>query len=245
MAQIDIEALNSDIAEFKKKFDKSYLKTPEELNAYISDADKILEKYPNPEGEAREILGNFYSGLGCWVVVFGNDLEHGIPYYHKSIEYCPDSFDVNFEYFTTLEELIANDKLRTPELVQDAIDCLQVCINCCDTPELKREHNVKGTYVLLGRTYLIAGQPEKAIECANKSLEILQILYNKGARKLLSDAYAEQGKVHLAADQPEKALECAKKSLKAQKSESAKELLKNARKQLGFFGRLRAWFKRR
>ncbi len=200
MAQIDIEALKSDTKEFEKKH-KGYssLKEPEELNAYIFDAEKILEKYHDPEGEARDILGKFYNTLGCQVVVFGNDREHGIPYYHKAIELCPNSYDIHFDYFTTLEEIIENDRLRTPELVQDAIHSLQVCINCCDTPELKREHSVQIRYLELGSTYLIAKQPEKAIECA-------------------------------------------KKSLKAQKGESARELLKNARKQLGFFGRLRAWF---
>jgi len=252
MAQIDIEALKSDIAEFKKEYDKSNLKTAEELNAYISDADKILAKYPDIKfdsaGEAKEILGRFYNTLGLQVVVFGNDLRHGVPYYHKALELCPHSFDIHFRYFTTLEEVIANERLRTPELVQDAIYCLQVCINCCNTPELKREHKVQYRYIDLGRTYLIAKQPEKAIECANKSLEILAAIYNEDARKLLSDAYAEQGKAHLAANQPEKAFECAKKALKAYKSEYARRLLNDAGKRLGFFGRLRVlfrmWFKK-
>jgi len=249
MAQIDIETLKSETKEFEKNH-KGYadLKNPAELNAYISDAEKILAKYPEPEGEAREILGRFYNTLGCQVVVFGNDLEHGVPYYHKAMELCPHSYDIHFDYFTTLEEIIANERLRTPELVRDAIYCLQVCINCCDTPELKRKHCVDGRYVELGKTYLIAKQPEKAIECANKSLEILAALYNEGARKLLSTAYAEQGKALLAADQPEKAFECAKKALKAYKSEDARRLLNDAGKRLGFFGRLRVlfrmWFKK-
>lgn len=251
MSQIDIEALKSETKEFEKKH-KGYadLKNPEELNAYISDADKILAKYLNLNfdsgGEAREILGKFYNTLGCQVVVFGNDLEHGVPYYHKAMELCPDSYDIHNDYYTTLEEIIEDEKLRTPELVRDAIDCMQVCINCCDTPELKRKHSVYYRYVDLGTMYLIAEQPEKAIECANKSLEILDALYN---RKLLSDAYTEQGKVYLAADQPEKAFECAKKALKAYKSEGARRLLKDSGKRLGFFGRLRVlfkmWFKKR
>lgn len=253
MAPIDLEELNSDIAEYKEKHKNANLKNPAELNAYISDTDKILAKYPDlnsdPGGEAREILGKFCMIQGCWVIVFGNDLEHGVPYYHKAMELCPDSYDIHFDYFTTLEEIIANDKLRTPELVQDAIYCLQVCINNHDTPERKRTSYVAGSYVLLGKTYLIAEQPEKAIECANKSLEILDALYNKDARKLLSDAYAEQGKVYLAADQPEKAFECAKKAMKAYKSEDARRLLKDSGKRLGFFGRLRVlfrmWFKKR
>lgn len=182
MALIDLEELNSDIDEFDKKYKNARLKTPEELNAYISDADAILGKYPDPEGEAREILGDFCSDCGCWVVVFGNDLEHGIPYYHKSIELCPDSYHIHWGYYTTLEEIVENDKYRTPELVQDAVDCLQFCIDYCNTPELRRENNVHLRYVELGRVYLAAGQPDKATECANKSLEIQE---NDSARKLL------------------------------------------------------------
>ncbi len=243
MAQIDIEALKSETKEFETKFKNANLKNPNELNAYISDADKILAKYPDPEGEAREILGDFCSLRGCWTIVFGNDRGHGVPYYHKAMELCPNSYDIHFDYFTTLEEIIANDRLRTPELVQDAIHCLQVCINCCDTPELKREHHIDDKYVMLGRTYLIAKQPEKAIECANKSLEIIEALYNEDAGKLLSTAYTEQGKEHLAANQPEKAYECANKALEAYESKDARKLLNDAGKQLGFFGRLRVLFR--
>ncbi len=242
MAQFDIEALNSEIAEFKEKYKNTDLKTPEELNAYISDTDKILEKYPDPEGEAREILGDFCSLRGCWVVVFGNDLEHGIPYYHKSIELCPDSFDMHWGYYTTLEEIVEDEDLATPELIQDAIDCLQFCIDYCDTPELKEEHHVNLRYLDLARVYLAAKQPEKAIECADKSLEIQDDGY---AREIMARAYVEQGKIHLAADQNEKAVECAQMSLIVLKNDDAIELLRNAKKRQGFFGRLFARFKKR
>lgn len=190
MAQINIEALNSEIAEFKEKYKNARLKTPEELNAYISDADKILEKYPDPEGEARKILGNFCSMRGSMIVVFGNDLEHGIPYYHKSIELCPDSFDMHWGYYTTLEEIVENEDYATPELIQDAIDCLQFCIDFCDTPELKQEHHVNLRYLDLARVYLAAKQPEKAIECANKSLETE---YNDSAIEIIKKAKKQQG----------------------------------------------------
>ncbi len=172
MGKIDLEKLNSDIAEFDEKYENARLKTPEELEVYIADADKLLAKYPDPEGEAREILGEFCTGLGSQVVVFGNDLEHGIPYYHKAMELCPKSFDVHWDYYTTLEEIVENKDLATPELIQDAIDCLQCCIDCCDTPELQEENCVSLRYFDLARVYLAAGQPEKAAECARKSLEI-------------------------------------------------------------------------
>ncbi len=186
MEKIDLEKLNSEIEEFDRKHGGGYgFGSPEEVGAYIADADKILKKYPDPEGEAREILGKFCSHLGCRVVVFGDDLEHGIPYYHKSIEFCPDSYDIRWEYYTTLEEIVEDEDYATPELIQDAIDCLQFCIDYCNTPELKQEHYVHFRYVELGRVYLVADQPEKALECAKKSLEIEE---NEGAREILEEA---------------------------------------------------------
>ncbi len=158
--------------------------TPEELNDYISDAEKILGKYPDPEGEAREILGEFCTYLGCDLVMNGEDLEPGISYYHKAMELCPKSYDVHWDYYTTLEEIVEDEDLATPELIQDAIDCLQCCIDCCDTPELQEENCVRMRYVELARVYLAADQPEKAAECARKSLEIEE---NNSARKILEE----------------------------------------------------------
>ncbi len=185
MGKISIKTLKSDIAEFKERYKNVDLKIPEEPDAYISDAEQILGKYPEPEGKARKILGDFCKGLGCELVVFGDDLEHGIPYYHKSIELCPDSLDMRWGYYTTLEEIIEDEDLAAPELVQDAIDCLQFIIDRCDTPELKLEYRIHLRYVDLGRVYLIANQPEKAAECARKSLEIQE---SESAKEILEEA---------------------------------------------------------
>lgn len=181
MAQIDIEALNSEIKKFNKKHSKIF-RSPEEADAYIADAEKILGKYTNPEEEAREILGKFCTNIGSRLVIYGNDPElgfkdgeypeRGISYYHKAMELCPDSYDIRWGYYTTLEEIVENEKRRTPELIQEAIDCLQFCIDFCDTPELQAENYIQFRYVELARVYLVAGQPEKAAECARKSLEI-------------------------------------------------------------------------
>lgn len=193
MAQIDIEALNSEIKEIKKKYYMGFRK-PKEVKDFISDAEKILGKYPDPEEEAREILGKFYSYLGSKLVVYGNDreavrkdgenLERGISYYHKATELCPGSYDIRWNFYTTLEELIENEKRRTPELIQIAIDCLQFCIDYCDTPELMEENRIQYRYFELAKVYLIANQPEKAAECARKSLEIEE---DKETRELLEE----------------------------------------------------------
>ena len=171
MAQYDIETLNADIAEFSAKY-KTVTDELEDDNCrgeYLADADAIVADYPEPDGEVRARLGKFCQHIGCWTVVFGNDLEHGIPYYHKALELCPNSWDIHFEYFTTLEEIIPNEKYSTPELIQDAIDCLTFCIDACDTLELKRKHRVDLRYKDLANVYRIAGQDEKADECEKMS----------------------------------------------------------------------------
>ena len=171
MAQYDIETLNADIAEFSAKYKTvtDELKDDNCRGEYLADADAIVADYPEPDGEVRARLGKFCQHIGCWTVVFGNDLEHGIPYYHKALELCPNSWDIHFEYFTTLEEIIPNEKYSTPELIQDAIDCLTFCIDACDTLELKRKYRVDFRYKDLANVYRIAGQDEKADECEKMS----------------------------------------------------------------------------
>ncbi len=174
MTENNIEALSAELARFSKKYKTVGRELEDEkfLGWYLEDADAILSKYPNPEGEARERLGKFCQHIGCWTVVFGQDLEQGIPYYHKALELCPDSYDVHFEYFTTLEEIIPNEKYSTPELVQDAIDCLTFCIDASDTLELKRKRSIDLRYMDLANVYHIAGQEEKARECEKMSAKM-------------------------------------------------------------------------
>ena len=174
MAEIDIETLNADIAEFNAKY-KSVgreLQDDKFRSQYLADAEAVVAKYQDPDGEVRSGLGKFCQQIGCWTVVYGQDLEHGIPYYHKSLRLCPDSYDIHYGYYTTLEELVSNEKYSTPELVQDAIDCLKFCIDCCDTPELMAENQVDYLYLDLAEVYRIAGQPEKAAECEEMADEI-------------------------------------------------------------------------
>lgn len=178
MAEINIEALNADIAEFNAKYKGvgGELEDDSFRDGYLADVGVIVAKYPNPDGEVRARLGKFCQHIGCWTVVYGNDLEQGIPYYHKALELCPDSYDIHFEYFTTLEEIIPNEKYSTPELVQDAIDCLTFCIDACDTLELKRKRRVDLRYMDLANTYRVAGQDKKARECEKMSVKIAEEL---------------------------------------------------------------------
>ena len=174
MSENNIETLNSEIAEFHEKYKNinRELKDGNFRSQYLADADVIFTKYQNSEGEVRERLGKFCNFIGCWTVVYGKDLGRGIPYYHKALELCPDSYDIHYSYFTTLEELIPKKKYSTPELVQDAIDCLTFCIDYCTTPALMAENQVDCLYYDLAKAYKIAGQPEKAAECEKMAVEI-------------------------------------------------------------------------
>lgn len=92
------------------------------------------------------------------------------------------------KYYTTLEEIVENEEYATPELIQDAIDCLTFCIDYCDTPKLCREHYINNRYIELGRVYMAAGEFAKAKECADKSLALE---YTESADQLLRRASAK------------------------------------------------------
>lgn len=180
-----MKALKEDIAAFETYYKGAELKKAEVLNAYIADADKIIEKYLVLNEKMKNSMGQFCSLIGCMVVVFGHDLERGIPYYHKALELAPDDYDIYWGYYTTLEELVEDDECRTPELVQDAVKCLRFCIDYSDTPELKTVNRTHLRYVDLGRVYLADGNYSEAVKCAKASLEIME---NDAARRLLKDA---------------------------------------------------------
>ena len=168
---MELEELRSEINAFLKKYDFDSYKTPEGKNAALAEAEGILQRYPTPEGDIRRELAKLLSRLGCRTVVFGKDLK-GIDYYRRSLELDPENYDLYWEYYTTLEELVDDDDYRTPDLVQDAITCLTFCIDYCNTPERMGEHYVHFRYVDLGRVYMAAGDYQKAKECFEKSMEI-------------------------------------------------------------------------
>lgn len=167
----DIETLNAEIDKFHEKYKDidEKLKNNDVRGEYLADAGAVIEKYPNPEGEIREELGKFCNFIGCWTVVFGNDLEHGIPFYHKALELCPDSWDIRFEYFTTLKEIIPDKEYSTPELIQDAIDCLTFCIDYCTTPALKAQYRADRRWWELSWVYDIAGRKEDVGRCGKEA----------------------------------------------------------------------------
>ena len=181
MPQYDIETLNTDIAEFSAKYKTvtDELKDDNCRGEYLADAGAVIEKYPEPDGEVRARLGKFCQHIGCWTVVFGNDLKRGVPYYHKAIETAPEVYNIRFDYFTTLQEIIPNEDYRTPEILQDAIDCLTFCLNACDTWEKKRHNGAVTFCEELAKVYKILGQPELSKEYKKKGKEIYKELVRR------------------------------------------------------------------
>lgn len=186
---MELEQLKSEIDEFLKKYDFDTYKTSEGKNTAIAQAEDILKRYPTPEGDIRKELAKLLSRLGCRTVVFGKDLK-GIVFYRKSLELDPENYDLYWEYYTTLEELVDDDDYRTPDLVQDAITCLTFCIDYCNTPERMREHHVQFRYVDLGRVYMATGDYQKAKECFEKSMEIYP---NDSAKERLKEVKQKIG----------------------------------------------------
>ncbi len=180
----DFETLNAEIDAFYKKhnsFDE--LKTPEGLNSYIADAEEIIAKYPAPEGDVKKRIAKFYNSVADSTIVFGNDLERGVPLYHKSLELDPENDDLYWGYYTTLEEIVDNDDLRTPALVDDAVMCLKFVINAILTGKRPPDY-LHFRYVDLGRVYLAYGKYYKAKNCAKASMKVMK---NDSAKKLLAD----------------------------------------------------------
>lgn len=114
-------------------------------------------------------------------IVFGDDLERGVPLYHKSLELDPENDDLYWGYYTTLEEIVDNDKLRTPALVDDAVMCLEFVINAILSGKRPPDY-LHFRYIDLGRVYMAAGDYPKAKECFEKSLEVQP---NDAARDML------------------------------------------------------------
>lgn len=167
----ELETLNAEISEFYEKYNDAELKTPEVLNAYIADTEEIIARYPNAEGDVRNRTAHFLNTTASMTIVFGNDLERGVPLYHRSIELAPDDDDLYWGYYTTLEEIVDNDALRTPALVDDAVMCLEFCINAILDGKRPPDY-LDGRYVDLGRVYMAAGDYLKAKECFEKSLAV-------------------------------------------------------------------------
>ena len=166
--------MTTEINEFYTKFRGNNLETPAEEAAYISAAAAILDRYESSVQDTAEkmALATFLSCLGSKFMVYTYNLHQGRLYYQKALALCPDSYKMHWGYYTSLEEIVEDEEQATPELIQDAIDCLTFCIGYCKTPALCRENYIQYRYFELARVYMAANNPAKAKECAEKSLAI-------------------------------------------------------------------------
>lgn len=185
---IDIQKMNEDFNNFFNKYRNCDFEGATDEEDYVADADEILARYEGAavSEEEKHALARQCTLLGSKIMMY-TDNRKGPEYYHRAIALWPDSYDVHWGYYTTLEEIVENEEYATPELIQDAIDCLTFCIDYCDTPELCREHYINNRYIELGRVYMAAGEFAKAKECAEKSLALE---YTESADQLLRRASA-------------------------------------------------------
>ena len=187
-----LEDIKTEIAEFHRKFGACKLENETDENNFIAGEDIVLRWCePNAQSEEeRHELAKFCNFLGCWLLVFTYRLKEGRMYYQKALALYPDSFDIHWEYYTTLEEIVEDEMQCTPEFIQDAIDCLRFCIDYCDTPELMSENHIEYRWLELGRVYLIAKEPAKARRCAKMSMKLQK---SGKAKQLLDKADKELG----------------------------------------------------
>lgn len=180
---IDINGMKNEFETFFEKYEHCRFNGEHDEENYVSNADKLLEKYDMAESEEeKRALSEQCVHLGCKIMMY-TDNESGPRYYHKAIELQPDCYDVRWDYYTTLEEII--EAYPIPELIHDAIDCLNFCINSLTTPELQQEKHIENRYCDLARVYMAAKDYAKAKECAEKSLEFK---WDDFAQELLDEA---------------------------------------------------------
>lgn len=170
-----IEYIKNEIDGFHKRLGECKLENEKEENEFIAAAEEVLSKCEPAArtDEERHELAKFCNFLGCWLLVYTYRLKEGRGYYRKALALHPESFDIHWEYYTTLEEIVEDEEQCTPEFIQDAIDCLRFCIDYCDTPELKRENHIEYRWAELGRVYMAAKDYRSARDCFEKSLAIM------------------------------------------------------------------------
>ena len=171
---INIEKMREDFSAFFKKYENCDFEGATDEADYVKDAEELLSQYESgvESDEEKRELSKQCVHLGCKIMMY-TDNPSGPVYYRKAINLQPDSYDIRWDYYTTLEEIVENEEYSTPELIRDAIDCLRFCIDYCDTPELKRENHIEYRWAELGRVYMAAKDYRSARDCFDKSFAIM------------------------------------------------------------------------
>lgn len=170
---INIQKMEEDFDAFFDKYKNCDFEGATDEEDYVADANGILARYESAvmSEEEKSALSKQCVHLGCKIMMYTDNIN-GPEYYHKAIRLQPDSYDVHWDYYTTLEEIVENEEYATPELIKDAIECLTFCIEYMSTSELQAEYYIQNRYYELARVYMAAKDYAKAKEYAEKSLEI-------------------------------------------------------------------------
>ncbi len=145
------------------------------------DGIKFLEEYIKRAGDnvSTEVL----SLAGEDILMYTDELEKGIEYFHMAIEKDPENPDIYWSYFTDLDEITD----EYPETIDDAILCLTKIIEISskiDTEGIEKQYDyidddfdkelsIARRYRDLAVIYLKIPDYEKAEECIDKTLAVL------------------------------------------------------------------------
>ncbi len=127
------------------------------------DAIAAMEAFIKRTGGTPKV----FATAGNLVLMYTDDLEKGVDYFHRAIEMEPDRVDTYWTYFTDLEEIVE----EYPEYLEDAILCLTRIIELCSRPDCTKEMNIPNRYWDLAQMYYKAEKYQEALECVNHFLE--------------------------------------------------------------------------
>lgn len=147
------------------------------------EAIKFIDEYIQNAGD--DVSAEVLSIAGNDILMYTEDLDKGIKYFHMAMEKEPENPDIYWSYFTDLDEITD----EYPETIDDAILCLTKIIEICskidDSDEVKgkrydyidedfdKETDIARRYRDLAVIYLKILNYEKAGECINKTLMVL------------------------------------------------------------------------
>lgn len=103
-----------------------------EQNRY-EEGIAFLEDYIQNAGDS--VSAEVFAVVGNDVLMYTDELEKGIGYFHKAMELEPENPDIYWSYFTDLEE-ITNEH---PETIDDAIHCLTKIIEILSKIETEED----------------------------------------------------------------------------------------------------------
>ena len=168
----DINIMKNEFDLFFEKYKNCDFEGENDEADYVKDADRLLGEFGDKaeSEEEKEALSKKLALMGGKLMML-TDNPNAPKYYHKAIDLQPNSYDIRWDYYTTLEEIVENEEYATKELIDDAIECLRFCIDYCDTEELRAEKCVQNRYYDLARVYMAAKDYANVVVWTEKYLD--------------------------------------------------------------------------